>query len=93
MNLTIHYLAQLRMAAGCASESLTVPASATATDLLVLLAEAHGLKLRDLLLDPHGKAQPTVLIFVGEEQVDPTQPDSLRDGDSVTLLTPIAGGI
>jgi len=42
-------------------------------------------------LDACGGVQPAILLFVGDEQVGPeTVP--LRDGDVVTVLTPMAGG-
>ena len=90
MHVTVHYLAQLRRAAGCASERLAVEAGATLADLLARLGEQRGDPFRGLLLDEQSRIQKSLLVFVGEEHADASRP--LRDGDCVTILTPMAGG-
>jgi molybdopterin converting factor small subunit len=45
-----------------------------------------------LLLDGQGGLQRTNLFFVGDTQVQPSDGAALKDGDEVTLLSPIAGG-
>jgi molybdopterin converting factor small subunit len=90
MKIAVRYLAQLKHAAGRAGEELDVEAPCTAGALLATLAERHGQPLRGMLLDAKGGVQPTILLFIGDEQVEATA--ELRDGDAVTLLTPIAGG-
>jgi molybdopterin synthase sulfur carrier subunit len=83
VKIAVRYMAQLRRAAGTAIEQVELDAPCSAADLLKRLAEQHGLPFRALL--------PMVLLFVGDEQVGPeTAP--LRDGDVVTVLTPMAGG-
>jgi molybdopterin converting factor small subunit len=92
MTITVHYTAQLRHAAGLASEPIEVPAAATVADLLTLLVQRHGPVLGGLLLAANGRPEETVLVFVGDEQVGPGSATLLREGDTVTLLSPIAGG-
>jgi molybdopterin converting factor small subunit len=43
-----------------------------------------------LLLDANGQPNETILVFVNDEQMEPGV--ELKDGDIVTLLSPIAGG-
>src|SRR5262249_13619867 len=54
------------------------------------LARRHGGSLSALLLTATGQLQPTILTFIGDDQAN--RDAVLRDGDIVTLLTPIAGG-
>lgn len=90
MIVTIAYLAQLKRAAGRGAERIALEAPCTVEQLAHHLAARHGDSLRSLLLTAEGRLQRTILIFLGEEQVRPDHP--LKDGDTVTLLTPIAGG-
>jgi molybdopterin converting factor small subunit len=48
--------------------------------------------LQRLLLDGNGSLQPTILFFVGDDQVAPDDDLNLKEGDVVTLMAPIAGG-
>jgi len=92
MNVRIEYVAQLRDAAGVSGEALEVPASTTVPELLRKVAATRGARLAGLLLDPEGAPRATVLVFVGEAQVDADAPQDLREGDVVTLMSPLAGG-
>jgi molybdopterin converting factor small subunit len=84
-------MAQLRSAAGAASEPLELGGAQTVGDLLKGLADRHRSSFRDLLLDPDGGVRPSLLLFVGDEQVGLDR-TGLRDGDVLTVLTPMAGG-
>lgn len=92
MQITVHFLAQLKKAAGCDSALVEVNVGDTASRLVKLLAEKHGEPLRPLLVDDRGDPQPSLLVFVSDEQVKPLDMHILRHGDVVTLLTPMAGG-
>jgi molybdopterin converting factor small subunit len=91
MKIAVRYLAQLRRAAGAGGEEVELDAPCSAANLLKRLAEQHGLPFRALLLDADGNVQPAILLFVGDEQVG-AETAPLRDGDVVTVLTPMAGG-
>jgi molybdopterin converting factor small subunit len=92
MRLVVRYLAQLRDAAGVGAETVETAAAPHAADLVRRLADAHGGRLRSLLLNSANDVQPTILIFLGDEQIRAEQPVQWRDGDVLTLLTPMAGG-
>ncbi len=91
MKVVVRYMAQLRRAAGAAAEQVEVREPCSASDLLKGLAERHGRPFRDLVLDATGAVQAAVLLFVGDDQVR-SETAPLRDGDVVTVLTPMAGG-
>jgi molybdopterin converting factor small subunit len=90
MQITIHYLAQLRRAAGVAEETVLLDPGATLGRLVHELAQRHGEAFRAMLLDAAGQPQRTLLYAVGDEQASLDRP--LRDGDVVTVLAPMAGG-
>ena len=90
MQVTVRYMGQLRHATGTPEETIATPGARTAAEFLRDLADRHGEPARRLLLDA-ARIQPTLLLFVGDEQADPAA-TVLRDGDVLTLLTPIAGG-
>jgi molybdopterin converting factor small subunit len=92
MKVRVRYLAQLKQAAGLGAETVELEGPCAAREFVANLAERHGGPLRGLLLTPGGQVQPTILIFVGDEQVAAGASEALRDGDEVTLLSPIAGG-
>jgi sulfur-carrier protein len=85
MKVSIKYMAQAKRAADRAEESLDLEGGASLGELLKLLGERHGAALARLL---GGSA----LLFVGDEQVRGDPGRVLRDGDTVTVLAPMAGG-
>lgn len=92
MRLNIVYTTQLKAALGIAIEQVDMTPPKTAADLLTALAENHGPEFRRLALDSAGKPLPSLLICVGDEQVAPTAPLQLKDGDTITILSAISGG-
>jgi molybdopterin converting factor small subunit len=92
MRVSVRYMAQLRAAAGVAEESVELAGPCTASELAARLAARHGDALRRLLLAADGRLSPVILAFVGESQVGPDDRLDLRDGEVITLLSPIAGG-
>lgn len=91
MRVTVHYLAQLKQAVGVPSEVIDAPPG-TLYDLIRHIADRHGEPLRRLLFDASGAIQPTNLLFLNDEQIQQPASKTLKDGDGVMLLSPIAGG-
>ena len=91
MKVAVRYMAQLRRAAGAAIEQVELGRPCSAKELLRRIAERRGGSFRNLLLNADGGVQRAVLLFVGDEQVG-SEAALLRDGDVVTVLTPMAGG-
>jgi molybdopterin converting factor small subunit len=90
MRIAVRYMAQAKQATGVAVEDLELLGPCLPRDLLGWLAERHGEPLRRLLCAADGK--PAVLLFVGDEQVDPADPVLIEEGDVVTVLSPMSGG-
>lgn len=92
MQVTVEYAAQVKRAAGVASESVDVDDGCSVQDALSRIAEQHGDPLAKLLLGEEGRLHPSILLFVGDEQVRWETPRQLSAGDVITILSPISGG-
>jgi len=92
MKITIQYGAQARTAAGTASESVEVEPGCGLRELIRQLAARHGQPFRELMLEHDGQPRPSNIAVVGEEMVRWNEPRPLRDGEVVTILSPISGG-
>jgi molybdopterin converting factor small subunit len=84
MKVTVHYLAQVKRAAGVARETLTLDAPCTLAELLQKLGEQRDDAFRTLL------GQKSMLYFVNDVDAGPDQP--LQEGDEIAILAPVAGG-
>ena len=92
MKVTIRFFGQIRQAAGRAAEILELESPITPKDLVERLAQESGDPLRSHLLGADGKLRPSLVLVVGDEQIDVGAAAPLRDGDELTILPPIAGG-
>ena len=92
MQITLEYVAQIKMAAGKASETLTVEKEALLGSVLKDAAPRLGAEFSALLFDDAGTFRPSLLIMVNDEQVDPNPAFPLNDRDRITLLSPMSGG-
>ena len=90
MRLTVHYMTQIKRAAGCSVEAVETTEAGTLRDFLRTLADRHDSAFRTLLLDEQSEPRRSLLFFVGEEHADLARP--LRDGDAITILAPMSGG-
>jgi molybdopterin converting factor small subunit len=92
MQVTIEFAAQLKRAAGTATETVDVEPGCSVQQLIADVAGRHGDPLSGLLLNNGGVLHPSILLFVSDEQVRWETPRALSDNDTVTLLSPISGG-
>lgn len=92
MNLTVRYMAQLKAAAGNPLDQIDLAVAQPASQVLAALAAQHGEPFRKLLLTAEGNLQPTLLLFLGEEQIAPDTMVPRRDREVLTVLSPMAGG-
>jgi molybdopterin converting factor small subunit len=90
MHVTVNYLAQIKRAAECGSESVEAHEPMTLREFLRSLAPRHNGNFRAMLLDDAGEPHKSLLFFVGDEHADLSRP--LADGDAITILAPMSGG-
>ncbi|MDB5353738.1 MAG: MoaD family protein [Phycisphaerales bacterium] len=92
MKITVKYHAQARQASGTSSEQVDLHPPVTIGRLLTLLSDRHGEPLRRLLLSADGAVCPALLLFVADRQVRADSTELLKEGDTLEILPPIAGG-
>lgn len=88
MNITISYFAQIRQAAGMESEPVEVPGGATVLD--AVRSVDHGAQFKALLFNESGALHPVILFLVNDIPAAPDRP--LKDGDRISIFSPVAGG-
>jgi len=92
MRITINYWAQARQAAGIASEQVELAGPPSISELLRQLVQSHGDPLRRLVLNGDDKPHPSILLFIGEDQVLVDAARVVNPGEVLNILPPIAGG-
>jgi molybdopterin converting factor small subunit len=92
VKVTIRYLAQIRHAAGTSCEPLDVARGDSARQLVAAVARRRGDRFAEALLGADGTLRTSVLLFVGDRQIASGEDVALKDGDEITLLSPIGGG-
>lgn len=92
MQVTVEYTAQIKRAAGLARETLDIPDGASLSQLISQIAADRDEALQRMLVNGEGVPQPTLLVFVRDEQMRLDDATPLADGDVVTFLSPISGG-
>lgn len=92
MKVFVKYSAQARIATGVSSEEVDLDEPTTVHDLVLRLARQHGAAFRRFALDAKGCPHPSLLVAIGNDQVRPGDPRKVTSGETVTIITPIAGG-
>jgi molybdopterin converting factor small subunit len=92
MKVTVKYSAQARAATGISSEEVDLDEPTTVHDLVLRLARRHGSAFRRFALDANGSPHPSLLVAIGNDQVRPGDHRKVVSGETVTIMTPIAGG-
>lgn len=88
MQIRVSYFAQLKQAAGCAEECVSVTNAVSLEELVRHLASQRT-ALRCYL---NGAESGSVVAFVNDHQRAWGDRTPLADGDRVTFLAPMAGG-
>jgi molybdopterin converting factor small subunit len=92
MQITIHFEAQVRRAAGRSSTALQLHGPATVTDAVRQLARDSDEQLQRLLVDESGALRPTLMLFLNDEHVPWPADRPLDDAAVLTITSPISGG-
>lgn len=92
MQITVEYAAQIKRAAGTPRDDIELESPATLADVVAAIAVKRGDALRGTLLSAQSTVHPSILIFVGDNQVRDAMDHPVQDGDVVTFLSPISGG-
>jgi molybdopterin converting factor small subunit len=91
MNVTVHFYGQLRQFAGAESVTDDCPDGTTVADHLKTLAERYDERFARAVFDGD-VLRPSVMVLVNDAAIRKAEPRPIADGDTITLLTAIAGG-
>lgn len=61
-------------------------------DLLMRLARELGEPFQNFILDPAGRPNDSILIFINDTHVGWNEPEALKDGNIISLMSPVSGG-
>ena len=92
MKITVVYTTQLKDQLGMASESLDVTPPCSIVEVVSQLARRHRDVFRKLVVDASDRPLPSIVLCVGDQQVEFDESVELHDGETVTFLSAISGG-
>ncbi len=90
-NIQMKLWGQLKKAAG----SETIPLNTeglTLEDIVKDLAKSQNAELAKLLLNEDGSCRHSILGFENDVQIEWDKELNIKDGDIISLMSPIAGG-
>jgi len=91
MTVKVRYSGLARAAAGKAAEEFSLSSGADLNSLLAEISRRHGTTMQALLATTE-RGVPAALIFIADEQISAHAPITLKDQDSIMILSPISGG-
>lgn len=92
MDIIIEYSGQLRQSLGLQSERVELGTARTVQELVREPAARHATHFRQFILEADGVWRTALLLAVNDVQVRWETPHELREGDTVRVIAPIAGG-
>jgi len=94
LKIQVRFIATLRHVLGVKSVDLEIPRPMKLLEVLNLLAEKYGEKLRKAIFDENGKVKSEFLILVNDAEISVLNEinTEISDGDVITLLPTIHGG-
>jgi molybdopterin converting factor small subunit len=92
MKVTVKYMGQLRHLTGKDSEQVECPENISLAELMSVASKKYDQSFVNIVLDESGVIRPSLIIVINDITASKDASPNLSDGDSITLLTAIAGG-
>lgn len=92
MKVTVNYMGQLRYLTGKDSDQVDCAQGASLADLMTEASKKYDRRFVNIVLDETGKIRPSLIVIINGVSADKDAAPNFSDGDSITLLTAIAGG-
>lgn len=92
MNIRIRFTAQLKDKAGLGTDLIELNSTEKLQSLLRRLVERYGPDFGQILFDEKGFYRNSNLIALNGSQVNYIENNDLKEGDEVTILSPVSGG-
>jgi MoaD family protein len=94
MEITVHYFTILRELTEKRQEKIKMKEGSTVEDMLAVLVKIYGGRFNRYVSPPRGKKGLQLVLLLNNQDI--TQLNGLKttlhDGDTVSLILPIAGG-
>lgn len=92
MILTLKYMGQLRHLTGKNSEQIECPEGASLVGLINAASKNYDARFANIILNETGVIRPSMIIIINDTTAGKDDNPNLSNGDTITLLTAIAGG-
>ena len=92
MEVRVEYFAQIKKTIGKAHEWVSLTSPPVLDHLLRLLYERNSPEFRSIVFDEKGNVLPSVMISLNYEQIEHGCAWPLKQGDTVSILSPMSGG-
>lgn len=92
MNIKLRFTAQLKDKAGLGTDQIVLNPNEKLQSLLRRLVEKYGHGFGEILFDEKGFYRNSNLIALNGYQVNYIENNNLKEGDEVTILSPVSGG-
>jgi MoaD family protein len=92
MKIEVRFTAQIKREAGRGSEVLDVHEGCSLEQVLTALNGRYTQGFDRILFDERGQYRETAMLVVNGQQVFFHVPQELKEGDVLTIMSPIAGG-
>lgn len=94
MEITVHYFAVLRKLTGKRQEKIKIKEDSTLEDVLAVLVEKYGERFKQYISPPKGKKGLQLVLLINNQDSNQLNglKATLKDGDTLSLVLPIAGG-
>ena len=92
MVVKLKFTAQLKEEAGIRADQIELAEGEKLQTVLKKLSDRYGKKFKNILFNNNGEYLNSNLIAINEFQVNYKENPSLKDGDELMIMSPIAGG-
>ena len=92
MKIKLRYTAQLKDVAKVGTDEMELKENDGIQTLLGRLVKKYDKAFGDILFDTKGNYKNSNLIVINQSQVSYAENSLLKDGDKVTIMSPISGG-
>ena len=92
MKVTFNYMGQLRYLTGRDSDQVECSQGVSLAELMIVASKKYDKRFVNIVLDETGAIRPSLVVVINGAAVGKDSALNLTDGDSITLLTAIAGG-
>jgi molybdopterin synthase sulfur carrier subunit len=94
MKVEVKFFTSLREITGKKSDEIQLQNVITVEELLTLLSEKYGKKLREYVYNKKGKVQDFLSFLINGKNINVLQgfDTELKQGDTIAIIPPVGGG-